>query len=215
MRQEEVYIIGGGASLKGFDFSSLKDKDTIAINKSIFHVINPTYFITMDYMFLKNHKEKIRRKKSTKFFVGAMNNAYIKYKNGKLIDTRHNINYDLDMIDVLIFSKFDKGIGFDFNTFKHGCNSGYCALQLAIILGYKKINLLGIDLGFQQDTHFHGGYGYSKAHFTKKLAFYSLYFRYGFYVLQNHPEIKIYNCSKSSLLSKYLPYKEIGGKNEV
>jgi len=210
MRQEEIYIIGGGASLKGFDFDLLKDKDTIVVNKTIFHVKNPTYFITMDYMFLKNYREKIKRNKTAKFFVGAMNNAYLKYKNGKLTDTKHKISYDLDMIDVLIFSKYDKGIGFDFTNFRHGCNSGYCALQLAIILGYKKINLLGIDLNFTENTHFHGGYGYSKNHFKKRLAFYTLYFRYAFYVLQNHPEIQIYNCSDISLLKNYLPFKNLG-----
>lgn len=215
MKQDEVYIIGGGSSLRGFNFNKLKDKDTITVNKAIFHVPNPTYFITMDYMFLKTFREKIKRNKTAKFFVGAMNNSYLRYKNGKLTDTKHKISYDLDMIDVLIFSKYDKGIGFEFNSFRHGCNSGYCALQLAIILGYKIINLLGIDLNFTENTHFHEGYGYSKNHFKKKLANYSLYFRYAFYILQKNPEIKIYNCSNVSLLKKYLPYKQIGDNNEI
>lgn len=210
MRQEEVYIIGGGESLAGYDFAKLKNKDTVVINKSIFHVPNPTYFITMDYMFLKTHKDKLRRRRTTKFFVGAMNNSYLRYIDGKLMDTRYKLAYDLDMIDVLVFSKYDKGIGFNFGEFRHGCNSGYCALQLAIILNYKKIYLLGIDLGFQNNTHFHGGYGSSKIKFTKKLATYYLYFRYAFHILQKYPNIQIYNCSETSKLKNYLPYKNIG-----
>lgn len=208
--QKAVYIIGGGTSLKGFRFANLENKDTIVINKAIYHVSNPTYFITMDYMFLKNNKESLRKHKVTKFFVGAINNPYLRYRDGKLTDTRYKMAYDLDMIDVLIFSKRDKGIGLTFGDFRHGCNSGYCALQLAIALGYKEIYLLGIDLTFTNDTHFHGGYGYKKSKFKKKLSFYKLYFRYGIAQLKNYPDIKVYNCSSNSALKNYLPYKNIG-----
>ena len=215
MRKEEVYIIGGGSSLVGFDFNKLKDKDTIVVNKAIFHVPNPTYFITMDYMFVSNNKEKLRKKRFPKFFVGAINNPYLKYIKGKLTDTRYKMSYDLDMIDVLIFSKHDAGLGFNFGDFRHGCNSGYCALQLAIILGYKKIHLLGIDLTCTDKTHFHGGYGRSINNFTKKLNFYIMYFRYAMNLLKKHPEIEIYNCSSISKLKNLLPYKDIGGYNEI
>lgn len=207
--KDEVYIIGGGASLRGFDFNKLNGKDTIAVNKALFYIPNPTYFISMDYMFVRNNKHRIRKKQISKFFVGAISNPYLKYKKGKLTDLKCKISYDLDMIDVLIFSKYDKGLGFDFNNFRHGCNSGYCALQLAIILGYKKIYLLGIDLNFTEKTHFHDGYGYLGKTFERKLQFYYLYFRTAIHTLKMHPNIQVYSCSPISLLNKYLPYKDL------
>ena len=32
---DTVFIIGGGSSLKDFDFSALKDQDTICVNKAV------------------------------------------------------------------------------------------------------------------------------------------------------------------------------------
>ena len=49
----EVFIVGGGTRLSGFDFNKLKNKNVIAVNKSICYVPNANYFITMDYTFLR------------------------------------------------------------------------------------------------------------------------------------------------------------------
>ncbi len=51
-KKSRVFIIGGGTSLTGFDFSLLKDDDIIAVNKSIEYVPHAKYFITMDYTFI-------------------------------------------------------------------------------------------------------------------------------------------------------------------
>ncbi len=37
------FVVGGGPSLSGFDFSQLNGFDTIAINKAVEYLQNPTY----------------------------------------------------------------------------------------------------------------------------------------------------------------------------
>ena len=62
-KEKEVFIIGGGSSLKNFQFECLTDRDTITINMSIFHVPNPNYFITVDYTFLYKMIQRLLRNK--------------------------------------------------------------------------------------------------------------------------------------------------------
>ncbi len=50
-KNDVCFVVGGGPSLNGFDFSELNGFDTIAINKSVEFIQNPTYFITTDYSY--------------------------------------------------------------------------------------------------------------------------------------------------------------------
>src|ERR1035438_7608503 len=43
--KKRVFIVGGGASLIGFDFNSLVNEDVIAVNKAIEFVHHAKYFI--------------------------------------------------------------------------------------------------------------------------------------------------------------------------
>lgn len=207
MNAKEVYIVGGGASLKGFDFDKLKNKDTIAINKSLFYLDNPTYFITMDYTFLKK-TNNISLFNIPKFFVTNLSTGDLIEKNGQFIDKK--TTYILKDFDIIIKSYKAEGIGFKWNDFRNGRNSAYCGLQLAILLGYKKINLLGIDLVITDNqSHFHGGYGESIERFNKKLERYYQYFEEGIKEIQQKANIKIYSCSAVSRLNNILSYKEV------
>lgn len=213
----DVYIVAGGTSLKGFDFTKLKNKDVIVINKSILDVPFAQIFITMDYTFFDYIEKKtnnILTKESflnfpaKKYFVVATDNGYIKYRNGNYIDMRSNYVYDLNAFDEIVVSHISKGIGGNFYEFVHGCNSGYCSLQLAIILGYKTIHLLGFDLYAIEQTHYHGGYEQSTKTFIERLNFYYPYYLIGLHNIKlNFPNIKIYNYSKESRLNKLLEYK--------
>ena len=203
---KEVYIIGGGHSLATFNFNKLKNKTTIAVNKSASYIPDLDYFITMDFTALKKIKP-IQNSKATKIFVANFDRPYLKEQNGQIKDTRFNLIYTLEDFDIIIKSRRESGIGFKWNDFRNGINSGFCALQLAILLGYKQIYLLGIDLNVSKETHFHGGYGEPKEKFKKKIDEYYTYFACALALLPN--DIKVYNCSKNSRLSYILPYKEI------
>ena len=203
-----IYIIGGGNSLKGFDFDLLKDKTTIAINKSMSYVPNLNYFITMDFTALRKINS-IANLNATKIFIANFTVPYLQEQGGKIVDTRFNLVYRLEDFDMIIKSHQTNGIGLTFKEFTHGANSGFCALQLAIILGYTKIYLLGIDLNIEEVTHFHGGYGETKEKFNPKLDIYYKYFQEGILLLKKkRPDIQIYSCSSISKLNNILNYHE-------
>lgn len=212
-----IYIIGGGESLKGFDFISLINKTTIAINKSIFHVTNADYFITIDYSFLgkiRHSLKDFKRSNATKIFVANYDNEYIKDREGKIIDTRWNLVYDLRDFHLIIKSKHAKGIGFSFKDFRSGYNSAGCALQFAVLMGYNPIYLLGIDLVARECTHYHDGYGDNPSRFNIKLNnYYNNFSKALQWLKEIKPEIKVYSCSSVSRLNDIIEYKPYARKN--
>lgn len=209
--KKEVYIIGGGASLKAFDFDSLADKDTIVVNKAIRNVPDPNYFITMDYVFLRRMGiEEFNVNKVSKMFVANFGDNILVEKDGVITDPRFNIVYDLKEYDVVIKSWTKFGLGFTFNEFRSGNNSAYSALQLAVILGYKEINLLGVDLVvLGTDTHYHEGYNHQLEKFKKNLGDYYNCFAEGIDVIKESSDIKIYSCSEISVLNHLIPFKQL------
>lgn len=206
-----VYIVGGGNSLSDFNFSKLRSKDVIAVNHSLYSVPWCKHFITMDYTFLKKtDMTEFRRINCNKVFVVNLSTNYLKEINGLYVDTRNGIGYDLKDFDLIIKSRKSEGIGLNFNEFYNGINSAFCAFQYAVILGYQEINLLGFDFICRDKSHFHNGYPQNLQHFQQKLNKYFDYFVFGLRELSlMRPNLKIYNCSKISKLTKHLLFKEI------
>ena len=208
---KSAYIIGGGTSLKDFDFNKLKDKITIAVNKSCLTVPDLDYFITMDFTALKKIGMELAAPYiGTRVFIANFAKPYLKEQNGQIIDTRFNLVYTLNGFTMIIKSWVEEGIGFNFWDFRSGNNSGYCALQFAVLMGFNPIYLLGIDLTTSGGTHFHGGYGESKESFQKKLDLYYQSFVQGIKEIKNkRPDIKMYSCSSISKLNNIIEYKKI------
>ena len=212
MNSDTVYIIGGGESLRGFNFFLLDNKDTIVVNKSLFSLNNPTYYISVDQSSLKKiflGKDRFTQINIPKFFVANLGLDYMKEIDGRIVDIRTNLYYQLEDYDIIIKSYDREGIGFSWNAFRNGINSGHCALQLAVLLGYKVIYLLGIDMCVINDTHFHGGYGESKKSFISKLEEYYRCFKIGLDDIKEHGGIEVFSCSKSSRLNGVIPYRDI------
>lgn len=212
--EKEVFIVCGGPSLKGFDFELLRDKDTIVVNKSILDVPNPNYFITVDYTFLRKiGSHKIRAADTTKVFIACLHFDYIQERNGQIVDVRHGLVYNLQDFDVIVKSRIEGGMGFCFKDFRNGLNSGYCALQLAVVLGYKKIYLLGVDMCSEsqkvvmhKSTHYHGGYGESLASFNIKLEKYYEHFVTGLQEMDKNSVIQVVSLSPISRLNNLINY---------
>jgi len=208
MKNNEVYIIGGGSSLIGFDFSKLENKTTITVNKGITYVPNLNYFVTMDFTALKKIPP-IEGSKATKIFIANLAESCLQEKDGQLVDVRFGLVYKLEDFDMIIKSRKKDGIGYDFKDFRNGENSGFCALQLAVILGYETIYLYGMDLTIGKETHFHGGYGQAKDKFQKKLDLYYSYFEQAIKKIKDEHKIKIYSCSKTSRLNSLIEYRNV------
>tara|TARA_R110001599_G_scaffold236496_1_gene435732 strand:- start:1176 stop:2693 length:1518 start_codon:yes stop_codon:yes gene_type:complete len=159
---EICFVVGGGPSLNGFDFTQLNGFDTIAVNKSVEYIPNPTYFITTDYSYFVKASlpiERIKQKSKNTYFVANMTHDYMSFQNGRIVDTRRNFIYnDLYQYTGVIESNNVDGFGSSLAEFSNGGNSGHCGIQLALLLGYKKIYLLGFDLNSEGQTHFHQSY---------------------------------------------------------
>ena len=135
---ETVYLIGGGPSLRDFDWSRLIGKKTIAINKAFYHHKSSQVMYWTDSRFYTWYKDDIDKFKGLKYTL----------RKGYYSD------------DVKLLKRGVKyGIELSNDTLAHGNNSGYAAINLAYHLGARKIILLGYDMGnVSGKSHFHEGY---------------------------------------------------------
>jgi len=207
--KREVFIVGGGSSLKDFSFEKLKDKNTIAVNMAALDVPNPTYCITGDSnIFRKVQEEFFKRVNTTWVMVTNLNHPVMKWKDGRFEHRTTGFVYNPFSVDMLIKSAGLDGIGFSFNDFRTGYNSGFCALQLAVLLGYTKIYLLGMDLqkGIEK-THYHNRY--QNRDTISQSAFKNFFknFVIALDILKEKTDIEVISCSKISRLNEYIPYQ--------
>jgi len=204
----EAFIIGGGPSLKGFDFNCLKDKFCIASNYAIFDIPWAQYFITIDATFTRkviSRIDEFHNHKAHKVFVANFASGYLVDRADAIVDSRYEMVYDLSPYNQIVRSYEYSGFADNYDDFKNGNNSGYCALQLAIILGYTKIYLLGIDLACHDDrSHYHDGYKSQ----MRQLESFHKYYVDGLTELQvERPEIKVISCSPISRLNNIIEYR--------
>ena len=144
-RGQTVYIVGGGPSLRDFDFSTLNGRPTIVVNRAFESVPDADVFITMDGRFLRTYQEGLAHFAGHKIFV---ENGPLKGSIPDGILTCPGIG------EKAISQRLSWGLG-------HGNNSGFCAINLALVLGAERVVLLGFDLLDRESTepvHYHSGY---------------------------------------------------------
>lgn len=145
-KYNECYIVGGGPSLKNFDWSLLDEKFVIAINRAYEVLPNAQiiYFTDKDYW--EDHKNKMLKHKG-ELFRGTC----------KLNDIQNPRVTEW-------FLTGETGLETRGGKLKHGRNSTYAAINLAgVHLKFKKIYLLGIDMkwgipGDNTTSHWHSGH---------------------------------------------------------
>jgi len=141
-----VWIIAGGPSLSGLDFTRLTGKPTIAINRAHERLPDATLLWWSDVIFWRRHCDALLAHAAP-------------YKATALHDYPAE---DFPPEDVVHRYKFTGCTGFDedLGQIRHGNNSTYAAMHLAVHLGAKKLVLLGCDMRHTKDgrTHWHDGY---------------------------------------------------------
>ena len=208
MNDKEIFVVGCGPSLKDFDFSLLKNKTTIAVNMVALDVPEPTFSITADSSILKKIQDGFFKDvKTTWVLITNPNHCTMKWIGGKFVNAHTGFVYNLFCVNMIIRNAGVEGIGFTFNDFKTGYNSGFCAFQLAVLLGYERIYLLGIDLT-KQDNSYHYGNRYSGKTIGKN-EFEKFYdnFVLALEIIQDQTDIQVISCSAISRLNKIIPYK--------
>jgi len=145
---DEIYILGNGPSLKNCDFNFLKNKTTFALNSSYKKFVEldfyPSYFGCFDPKLIECHYDKFvqlmnENNKIKKFFFLNENN-----KGQKQFSFQDENKSRYQKINFL--PPQEKYINTSsFNKFYKMHNSGATATLISILLGYKKIILLGCD----------------------------------------------------------------------
>jgi hypothetical protein len=147
---DDIYVVGGGPSLKGFDWFLLKDVTTIAVNMAAMKVPQPDYVLTADSYFTKLAVRKRFWGVEGFFSVLVMGKDHPRY--WKIRDFAALWDHRITPV------RFDGRIGFTEGRFCTGQNSGFCGMQLAVVLGAKIVHLLGMDFHTKGGHHFHTGY---------------------------------------------------------
>ena len=167
------FLIGGGPSLAGFDFSPLKNELTIGVNKAF--TIYPT---TINYaMDIRLNNVLSGQKSGNERKWEALRQQWLAYTGIKLF-MRRSVKLKFDKSVHVIKNLNAKKLCFDLKQgIWGGNNSGFGALMLAVGLGATRIGLLGYDLkvkvqkGKKLKTHWHDGYSFngSSDSFQRKL----------------------------------------------
>lgn len=205
----DVYIVGGGPSIKDVDLSILSDKAVIAVNYSIFSVSNAAYFVTLDPRFfskIKGRLDEFNNHPATKVLIHNWPTDRVKFHPWAGLTVGPS-KADFSAFKIVIHSTVAAGFGKTFLDFRHGSNSGYCAVQFALLLGYTRIHLLGFDLtdaGGQQ--HFHNAYQLDR----NCLPAYIRHFEEGLKSLPSTwPDVKVISHSPISVLNQMIPYEPL------
>jgi hypothetical protein len=148
-RGQPVFIIGGGPSLRGFDFGRLRGHGRIiAINRALEFIPWADIAFFMDWKLYKMYHESAVKKAEWDRFTG--HRVFLNLMGRKLDDC------------FSIRSLGRNGCsGSHAKGLYHGNNSGHGAMNLAFTLGCSPIYLMGYDCGFHkgQSSHWHTGYG--------------------------------------------------------
>ena len=177
-KNQRVYLIGGGPSLTNLDWNKLKDKNVIAINKActVVQFAQVLYFSDL---------------------------SFYEY-NTQLVDSFKGLIYSIKQTKspkvIALTGTGLTGLELKNGSLRHGHNSGYAAINLAVQMGANEIILLGYDMTHSfNKSHFHDGYTYCNADPT----IYKKKFINNFSTLiepLNKLSIKIYNTSLDSEL---------------
>jgi len=147
---KSCFLIGGGPSLRGFDFSRLAGELTIGINRAYErHDCTIMFFMDSQYHeWITNGEMGAEAKAKFQAFKGLKACLYtMEYDYPKGI-------YLLPCAGGDVFGEsMEFGLG-------SGTNSGYAALNLAVCLGANPIYLLGFDMNSQDGKQewWHDGY---------------------------------------------------------
>lgn len=223
---EQIFVLGNGPSMKGFDFRKFKNAATIGMNAAYRYWGNinwfPTYYCCMDLVVLESHKESVYKL------------IQERSKNGiRMFFLRENIlkTYPDLAKNSAVFILEEHRDSFSLLNLEPITTGSFSALFSAL-LGYKSIYLLGIDCNYvefisqakrRQGTvleiaespddnpnYFFAGYQKKGDRYNIPNPNPGLHLR-SWVALQKHiatTSVKIFNCNPSSKLDIF-PFVEL------
>lgn len=148
------FIVGGGPSLKSFDFEQLRGERVIVVNKAFFDVPFADIMFAMDRPFLDLIMQGKLNKDGKDY-----QRAFESFEGAKLWLDISNYSYPLFVYSIPSAGEIGWTKSLKEGLY-HGQNSGYGALNLAMVLGADPIYLLGYDCsrGPAGEKNYHDGY---------------------------------------------------------
>jgi hypothetical protein len=147
---DEIYIVFGGQSLRGFNFSRLYGNFTLGCNRAAYDA-NCAAIISMDCTYINSNKYELRDFKKYTILASSETNQSPEF-GMRIVDwIKPDYLYWLD-------KKNPDSMSLERGTLC-GQNTGHAAINFAALEGFKKIHALGLDL--KQPGWWHKGYGRS------------------------------------------------------
>ncbi len=172
-------LIGGGMSVNSFDFKSLpKDIKIIAVNRCFVDNINIDYQVFTDPFFKKWTTENMI--KDRRILIGPW-------------------HIDFDRTDY--YYEFE-------NHIYEGFHTGYHALQIAQLLGFEKIYLIGYDYYESGLLHYYENNDSTEITELEKQSIRNSFTKWINDFNKIKWNAKIYNCNPKSELKKFI-YQEV------
>jgi hypothetical protein len=193
------FVVGGGPSLKGFDFSVLKGELVIAVNRAFEHIPTAAVMLAQDARLWGWYETKTIAE-----YLG--DEAKAKFDSFKGFKTWVNCQAfpypeDIYVIDVI----GDANPDWNPNQYSQGIpmttNSGAAGLMLATVLGASTIYLLGFDMEGKdgKTANWHEGY---KDH-NNATVYDDFLTDFDHYALQFKSKAKIINLNPNSRLKLF------------
>lgn len=230
-KKDTVFIIGSGPSLNKLDVSKLADYDTISLNRQYIAYSDwgfiPTYYLIIDPQLIKTIYGDVERlirdeKDIKKFFI--MKHGY----NGmdSWIERMKSQNKDR-VFGMTIGADEKLSIIRPFSDDRRMSfvgNAGACAVEVAMLLGYKRVVLLGIDAHYvdrnesikanKDLSHFHPNYfdvntfkeGRNQGPHNQDSG--TKYWKMFSEQQKNIPNFEVISSSPSSPINEFLEYVE-------
>lgn len=147
-RGQRCFIVGGGPSLRDFDFSRLAGELVIGVNRA-YEQLDCTVLYSMDDCFFEWARRGAFGPAAADRFSGFCGFRVWAHFHGEVPTGYFGVKLNSD-------EGLPRSIA---DGFSHGNNSGYSALLMAYLLGANPIYLLGFDMKHQdRRTHWHSGY---------------------------------------------------------
>lgn len=156
---ETLYSVGGGPSLRGFDWDRLGHRRVIAVNRAFEALPGAEIVYFTDARFWRWHHEPLKE------HAGRLITAA---REARIIPPCARLEF--------VRITGTKGLDTRPGHVRSGNNSGYAAINLAVHEGAKRIVLLGYDMAYQSNeqggTHWHDGYPTGPGRVEKMLPFF-------------------------------------------
>lgn len=188
-----VFLIGGGPSLRGFDFTKLQALRSgsiiIAINDAVRCCPFANVVFSIDRVWLGRRHATIRAFRGER--VAVVDAAHAKFLRGIRYFRRSR----------------EARLSEDPGVICTGENSGFAALGMAVMRGATKVFLLGFDM--KGPGHFHAGYEWYCPHGVADYPRWAGYFD----VLADAAKargVEVFNCNPDSAI-RCFPFASVDG----